>query len=234
VIIKETLSMSRTDKPKARLTKLIGVRLAPVAIILAIVPYAADRAECASGARSALQAKIEYCNTCHGLSAQGYHGFYPIPRLAGQQTQYIENQLRAFIERRRKNSYMYSVAHVLSPTMQVALAGYFSGLSAKPLEGGAGSRAATSEGQRIFEDGDPATNVPACTACHGVGAKGHDEIPRLAGQLPDYIYNKLVNWNRERGQDPRHPDISAIMLPTSHNLTKSQIRAVATYVSHLQ
>jgi cytochrome c553 len=201
----------------------------PAAILASFL--ATDRAR-AAGSHQALEAKIEYCKTCHGLSAQGYHGFYPIPRLAGQQTQYIENQLRAYVERRRRNSYMYNVARALNPQLQVALAKYFSGVSARPLSGA--SKVANSEGRRIFEDGDPATNVPACTACHGVEAKGHGEIPRLAGQLPDYIFNKLVNWNQERGQNPKHPDISAIMLPTSHNLSKSQIRAVAAYVSHLQ
>ena len=89
-------------------------------------------------------------------------------------------------------------------------------------------------GKRLYEEGDPETNVPACMACHGPEAKGQDEIPRLAGQLNDYIFNKLVNWTKERGQDPKHPDISAIMLPTSHNLTKSQIAEVAAYVSYLQ
>jgi cytochrome c553 len=71
-------------------------------------------------------------------------------------------------------------------------------------------------------------------ACHGPEAKGQNAIPRLAGQLHDYFFNKLVNWNNERGQDPKHPDISAVMLPTSHNLTKSQIAEVAAYVSYLQ
>ena len=207
-----------------------GIYLALPAAILASVFYAAGRAEGAGS--SALQAKIEYCKTCHGLSAQGYHGFYPIPRLAGQQTQYIENQLRAYIERRRKNSYMYSVAHVLSPEMQVALARYFSTLNAKPL--GAAPRTLVALGKTIYEEGDPNSNIPACMACHGGDAKGQGEIPRLAGQLPDYVFNKLVNWNSERGQDPKRPDISAIMLPTSHNLTKSQVRAVAAYVNHLQ
>jgi cytochrome c553 len=89
-------------------------------------------------------------------------------------------------------------------------------------------------GKKIYEDGIPETNVPACMACHGAGAKGQEEIPRLAGQLNDYVLNKLVNWNKERGQDPAKPDISAIMLPTSHNLTKSQIAAVAAYVGYLQ
>ena len=45
-----------------------------------------------------LQAKIEYCKTCHGLSGQGYRGSNPMPRLAGQQSEYLEDQLRAFIE----------------------------------------------------------------------------------------------------------------------------------------
>jgi len=223
------LAHKSEHKSEGRIMKVINMRLALPAAILAIVFGAAGRAESAG---SSLQAKIEYCKTCHGLSAQGYHGFYPIPRLAGQQTQYIENQLRAFIERRRKNSYMYNVAHVLKPEMQVALAKHFSALNSKPL--GGASRAIVAMGKTIYEEGDPNSNVPACMACHGGEAKGHEEIPRLAGQLPDYIFNKLVNWNQERGQDQKHPDISAIMLPTSHNLTKSQIKAVAAYVSHLQ
>jgi len=212
--------------------KLINLRRVLLAAIPIIVICTADRAECAASSQQALHAKIEYCNTCHGLSAQGYRGFYPIPRLAGQQTQYIENQLRAFIERRRKNSYMYNVAHVLSPEMQTALAKYFNALNSKPLRDA--PRTLVDKGKTIYEEGDPNSNVPACMACHGGEAKGQQEIPRLAGQLPDYIFNKLVNWNKERGQDERRPDISAIMLPTSHNLSKAQIQAVAAYVSQLQ
>ena len=30
-----------------------------------------------------LQAKLEYCKTCHGISGEGYRGSLPIPRLAG-------------------------------------------------------------------------------------------------------------------------------------------------------
>ncbi len=211
-----------------RIMTLGGLCLAVPAAVLTIAFGTTDRAQ---GASSSLQAKIEYCKTCHGLSAQGYHGFYPIPRLAGQQAQYIENQLLAFSEGRRKNTYMYPVAHSLSHEQQVALAKYFSTLNAKPM--GGAPRSLVGAGKTIYEEGDPNANVPACMACHGGEAKGQGEIPRLAGQLPDYVFNKLVNWNRERGQDPHRPDISAIMLPTSHNLSKSQIRAVAAYVNHL-
>jgi cytochrome c553 len=215
--------------------KVISIRLALPTAILAIVFSAASRAEDtdrAGTSKQALQAKIEYCKTCHGLSGQGYHGFYPIPRLGGQQTQYIQNQLQAFIERRRENRYMYSVAHVLSPAMRTALAKHFSELNPKPLGGAPKGLVVT--GKKIYEDGIPEPNVPACMACHGAEAKGQEAIPRLAGQLNDYIINKLANWNKERGQVPSKPDISAIMLPTSHNLTKAQVAAVAAYVGYLR
>jgi cytochrome c553 len=215
--------------------KVSSIRLALPTAILAIAFSAAGQAkdlDRADRSKGALPAKIEYCKTCHGLSGQGYRGFFPIPRLAGQQTEYIENQLAAFIERRRENKYMYDVAHVLSPATRAALAKHFRGLNAKPL--GGAPRKLVAMGKKIYEEGVPETNVPACMACHGSEAKGQDAIPRLAGQLHDYFFNKLVNWNKERGQDPKHPDISAVMLPTSHNLTKSQIAEVAAYVSYLQ
>jgi cytochrome c553 len=215
--------------------KVSCIRLALPTAILAIAFSAAGQAEDlhrADRSKGALQAKIEYCKTCHGLSGQGYRGFFPIPRLAGQQTEYLENQLAAFIERRRENKYMYDVAHVLSPATRAALAKHFRGLNAKPL--GGAPRKLVAAGKKIYEEGVPETNVPACMACHGAEAKGQEAIPRLAGQLHDYFFNKLANWNKERGQDPKHPDISAIMLPTSHNLTKSQIAEVAAYVSYLQ
>lgn len=179
------------------------------------------------------QAKLQYCKTCHGLSGQGYHGYYAMPRLAGQQPQYIENQLRAFIEHRRRNAIMANVAHALSPSMLSALAHHFRDLNPPPL-GGGGSSSAIATGKRIYEEGLPELNVPACSACHGPDARGQDQIPRLAGQLPDYFYSKLVNWSAERGQNSSMPDLSAVMGPTSHNLTKSQIAAVAAYVSGLR
>ena len=49
-------------------------------------------------AEKEVQAKVQYCKVCHGVSAQGFRGYYPIPRLAGQQPTYLENQLQAFIE----------------------------------------------------------------------------------------------------------------------------------------
>jgi cytochrome c553 len=37
-----------------------------------------------------------------------------------------------------------------------------------------------------------------------------------------------------RGQDPKKPDISAIMQPIAHALTEKQIAAVAAYLNFLE
>jgi cytochrome c553 len=213
--------------------KVINIRSALQAALLVIVFSAASRAEDVNAVSpQALNAKIQYCKTCHGLSGQGYRGASPMPRLAGQQTAYIENQLKAFSEKRRDNKYMYGVSHVLSPAMRTALAKHFNGLNPKPL--GGAPRELVAAGKKIYEEGVPNANVLPCASCHGPAAKGNGEFPRLAGQLHDYIFNKLVNWTKERGLNPAKPDTSAIMEPIAHSLTKSQIEAVSAYVSYLE
>ena len=155
-----------------------------------------------------------------------------MPRLAGQSPEYLQNQLQAFIERRRTNPVMFNVAHVLNPPLQKALAEHFRELNPKPL--GGAPRELVGEGKRIYQEGVPAANVPPCASCHGPEAKGADAFPRLAGQLNDYIIKKLTNWDKERGQQKDQPDNSAIMQPIAHDLTEAQIRAVAAYVSYLE
>ena len=212
--------------------KEIGLKLILQSAVLVMAFSSDGRAqERMAPARGGLEAKLEYCKTCHGLSGQGYYGWFPMPRLAGQQPQYIENQLRAFIERRRTNPIMANVAHALSPGMASALSAHFKSLDPRPL--GGAPRGSTSLGKRIYEEGLPESNVPACSACHGTDGKGQNEIPRLAGQLYAYTVGQLTGWGKIRGQGTA-VDTSAVMAPTAHNLTRSQIEAIAAYVSYLQ
>jgi cytochrome c553 len=211
----------------------IFARLLPQAILTSAALSAVSHAQDAgSVSQHEVRAKQAYCEVCHGVSAQGFHGYYPIPRLAGQQTEYLKNQLQAFIERRRTNNIMLNVSHVLSPAMITALADNFMALNPKPI--GGASKNLVPDGKRIFDEGIPAANVPACASCHGQDAKGNGPFPRLAGQLFDYVSNKLTNWEKERGQIPDKPDTSAIMEPIAHNLTSAQIKAVAAYLSYME
>ena len=215
--------------------KVVSLRLALPTAILTVVFAAAGRAadtDTAAISERELQAKMQFCTYCHQPSGQGFVGVSPIPRLAGQQTEYFENQLKAFIDRRRVNVFMSKVADSLNPEMLAALATHFRDLNPKPLEGAPKELVAT--GKKIFEDGVPGAHVPPCSTCHGPEAKGNGASPRLAGQLYPYIIKILENWDKERGQDPADPDTSAVMAPIARGLTESQIKAVAAYLSYLE
>jgi cytochrome c553 len=214
--------------------KIVSLKCLSHAAILATAFAAASRAEESSTdtpTKQEIEAKFDYCRTCHGVSGQGFRGYYPMPRLAGQQPEYLENQLRAFIERRRINPVMFNVAHVLSPSMVATLAAHFRDLNPSPY--GGAPKESLALGKTIFEQGLPESNVPACSACHGPDAKGKAEIPSVAGQLYWYTVKTLTNWSKERGQGSVK-DTSAIMVPTTHNLSQSQIAAIAAYVSNLR
>jgi len=97
-----------------------SVLLISTLAILASAPVAAEDKGAAAVAPQVLKAKTDYCKTCHGLDGQGFRGSFPMPRLAGQQPEYLANQLQAFIDRRRTNPVMFNVAHVLDPAMDKA------------------------------------------------------------------------------------------------------------------
>jgi cytochrome c553 len=113
-----------------------------------------------------------------------------------------------------------------------ALAARFHSFNPPPLGNGSKTLAAT--GKEIFQEGLPEANIAACAACHGPEALGHDQIPRLAGQLYPYVVRELANWGTERGQNTAKPDTSTTMLPIAHSLNRREMEAVAAYVSNLK
>src|SRR5712672_2962466 len=104
-----------------------------VAAVTLAGPVRANDTSAATVSRQEVQAKLQYCEVCHGVSAQGFVGYYPIPRLAGQQIAYVENQLQRFIERKRTNNIMFNVWHVLNPAMITELATSLHDLNPKPV-----------------------------------------------------------------------------------------------------
>jgi cytochrome c553 len=218
--------------------KIISIRSALQAVLLLFLFSAFSAASQAQDAvdisKRSLKAKIDYCEVCHGLSGRGLVGFYPIPRLAGQPVEYIENQLKGFVERKRASTaspaatnIMFRVGHALSPAMIKALAMHFHDLNPKPL--GGAPRDKLDAGKKIYHEGIESADMPPCASCHGSTGEGDGVMPRLAGQLYPYVVEQLVHWSHERQGE--HSDI---MAPIAHGLTKSQIEAVAAYVSYLE
>jgi cytochrome c553 len=231
------LARAKSEGRGRRLVMFANSKLVLQAAIVALVFSATGRADArdrSAVSRGSVAAKIEYCQDCHGSSGQGYRGFYPIPRLAGQMTPYFENQIRAFVARRRERNIAIAMwkVHGLSRDMLAALAARFAALNPPPIDGA--PRGLVEAGRAIYQEGVPETNVAACAACHGPGAQGHEEIPRLAGQLYRYTVKELTNWATERGQTPSSEDLTKVMAPIAHSLNRRQIEAVAAYVSYLR
>ncbi len=214
-----------------------GIRLLSRTTAFAFAVLAAGASDGASrppAVKGDAQAKIEYCMDCHGRQGQGYRGFLTMPRLAGQTSTYLENQLRAFLEGRRDRNLFINMSrvHGLNPVMRAEVAARFQQFNPPALGGGPSSLAAA--GAKIYEEGVPEANIPACSACHGPAATGQGEIPRLAGQLFSYTVRTLSTWNKDRGAASEGENPAAVMAPIARNLTPNQIAAIAAYVGNLR
>jgi cytochrome c553 len=199
--------------------KLVRLRIAVLAItfsaISSLAAHAGDHA-------------IGNCTWCHGTSAQGY---LPAPRLAGQQRQYIENQLVSFRKHTRDNpfskQYMWFATASLGSGTAHDLAIYFSKLSPEPANDG--DKGLVAMGRRIYQDGVPDSNIVACIACHGPHAEGVREIPRLGGLAFSYLQRRLEQWGEGYNRSARLP-----MLHVASQLSRKQIAELASYLSFIK
>jgi cytochrome c553 len=199
--------------------KFVISNTAIVALIASVLPALAGDMEPAS---------VRNCTWCHGASAQGYA---PAPRLAGQKSQYTENQLLSFIKHTRDNpfsqQYMWGAAANLSPSTMHYLAVYFSKELPKAANDGDKELAAT--GKTLFEDGNPAANKVSCAVCHGPNAEGIRDIPRLAGLSYYYLKRKITEWG-----EGYHASAKAPMSGIASKLSSNEIEALASYLSFVK
>jgi cytochrome c553 len=171
---------------------------------------------------------VRNCTWCHGTSAQGYT---PAPRLAGQKSQYLENQLAGFRTHGRDNplsqQYMWGAAENLSAQTARELATYFSTLP--PKAAGDGDLELVATGKTIYQEGRPNANIVACVVCHGPNAEGVGQIPRLGGLAYSYLKRTLEQWGQgyNVASGPPMPDIA-------RKLSSDQIEALASYLSFVK
>jgi cytochrome c553 len=169
---------------------------------------------------------VHVCTSCHGFEGRSISPTFP--RLAGQQQDYLEAQLKAFRDHTRADphahTYMWGMAGRLSDADIAGIAGYFS--SQQPVAGTPGDPALMAKGKAIFENGIPDRDVPACHVCHGERGEGNGIVPRLAGQHLDYIEEQLRNF-------ASNARANAIMHFNAQNLSPQEIEELATYVRSL-
>jgi len=202
----------------------IVMQAAVLAIFMPAVAHASDVDE-----------KLGYCRNCHGDHYQGLTGYYTAPRLAGQTGEYLENQFKALGKHTRNDPvakrFMWPVLSHGSPDLWPRIAKRLSAVDAPPAADG--PKRLVEAGRKLFEEGVPDENVPACAACHGPDGHGSDQVPRIAGQLYEYTVEALNDWVKGyRGKDPVSPEDPNTMVPIAKSLNQAQIKAVAAFLSY--
>jgi cytochrome c553 len=189
----------------------------------------------ASGDADAGKVKAAACAACHGSNGIGSTDTYP--NLAGQHSDYIVKQLKAFKAGDRKDPLMGSMAAPLSEQDMADVAAYFAGLprSVATADSGAADTGATASaapvayvpnpaaGKSLYELGDASRSIGACIGCHG--SEGNSDVliyPNLANQHPEYIAKQLNNFkNKDR--------VNYAMNQFAGGMTEDDIADMAAY-----
>jgi cytochrome c553 len=167
---------------------------------------------------AALPAKAAVCAACHGRDGNSTNPEYPI--LAGQSWRYIYIELKDFKEGRRSNPPMASIVAELSSDDMIALGNYFATQKQAPIK-------ITVDDRRVKAGAAKAAEV-LCTMCHLGGFVGQNEIPRVAGQWPQYIKKQLEDFKaRRRTNDGGN------MTAVAATLSDDDIENLAEYVGNL-
>ncbi|CCE22811.1 c-type cytochrome [Methylotuvimicrobium alcaliphilum] len=156
--------------------------------------------------------KASACTNCHGLNGISVDAQFPV--LAGQRPEYIVKQLKAFKSGSRQGPIMKNMAQGLSDEDMTDLAAYFSSLQ---------PRTAVVD-PKLAELGEKQSAM--CLGCHGKGAEGRMQFPRLAGQHPDYLAKQLKAF--KSGTRKGSP-----MNAIAKNLSEEDIEALAAYLGSL-
>ena len=158
------------------------------------------------------------CFACHGPDGNSANPRYPV--LAGQGWRYIYLQLRDFKEGRRSNPEMSPMAANLTRDQMIALGNFFAAQQTKPI-------AFTADPAKVAA-GKKVADAVLCTMCHLGGFKGQNEIPKVAGQWPQYIQKQLEDFRAKRRTND-----AGNMTSVARNLSDQDIQDLAQYIANL-
>jgi cytochrome c553 len=167
---------------------------------------------------AAAREKAQVCAACHGPDGNSQNPDYPI--LAGQSWRYIYIQLKDFQEGRRSDPRMSPMAQNLTRDDMIALGNYFAAQKPLPIKFQA-------DGAKV-EAGRKTSEAVLCPMCHLGGFVGQNEIPRAAGQYPQYIKKQLEDFKaRRRTNDAGN------MTSVAATLSGQDIENLSQYIGNL-
>jgi cytochrome c553 len=188
----------------------------------------------AGTAAADLTDRLAACAACHGKHGEGARdaeSYYP--HLAGKPAGYLFEQLRGFRDGRRTNAAMTWYVRFADDAYLREIAEHYAAQPPRTMAADTGpatlSEAQREVAERLVQHGDPARNVPPCSACHGEALTGIEPgVPALLALPADYVVAQFGNWRNgvRRGAPPD------CMRDVASAIDAADIRAIATWLSH--
>ncbi len=160
--------------------------------------------------------RIALCDTCHGADGNSLRP--NIPSLAGQPEFVILDQLIYMREGVRPVEAMAPFVRGLGDEEIVALAKHFSALVPRPSDEPV-DPALVARGAKLAER-------LRCHSCHGTALAGHEQIPRLAKQRIDYMYQAMKAM-----RDNEHTSADTLMSAAIFSVSDADLLALAHYAA---
>ena len=162
--------------------------------------------------------QAEICDACHGPNGNAV--IPGNPNLAGQTWRYIYIELKDFNEGRRTDPIMTPISKVLPRDEMIALGNWYA--AQKPATNQFKADSAKVDAGRKVAD------AVLCPMCHGGGFGGQNEVPRVAGQNPEYISKQLHDFKAKRRTND-----AGNMTSVAHTLSDSDIENLSHYIANL-
>jgi cytochrome c553 len=167
---------------------------------------------------AAVRENATACFACHGPNGNSTNPSYPI--LAGQSWRYIFIELKDFKEGRRSDPHRSPMVANLTQDDMIALGNFFAAQKQLPIQ--------IKVDPAKVEAGRKTADTVLCPMCHLGGFVGQNEIPRVAGQWPEYIKKQLLDFKaRRRTNDAGN------MTSVAGGLSDQDIENLAQYIGNL-
>lgn len=200
--------------------KMTKVHMKKVGSFLAVSLFSVFTFSLAHAAGDAEAGRVKFytCKGCHSVtgSTNAYPNYH-VPRLGGQNEEYIVSALKAYKSGQRKHNSMQANTTLLNEQDMQDIAIYLAEFR-KP-------------GEKLPSTGNAVVGkekASACAGCHGEEGNSVDKtFPRLAGQYPSYLVKVLSEYKSGQRANP-------IMQNFASGLSDEDMKDIAAFYASQQ
>jgi len=189
------------------------------------------------GDATAGSTKSATCTACHGLNGNSVNPEWPV--LAGQNANYVREQVVSIKTGKRPNPLMLPMVQDLTDQDINDLAAFY---STQTPTGNEADPSYWKAGEQLYRGGDAARGIPACMACHGPIGRGIPAagFPALQAQHAVYTIKQLndyaaqTRYTKDASGKPQSGPNAQIMNTIAARLSAEDRRNVASYLQGIR